>query len=204
MERTPIATTDSFALRINAEWTGHLIFFLLTSPLGVMGLVSIFMSPEVDFLIVAALAVALPQLWLYRFKIVLGNDKLCYTTLFSSKSIVLSNLTNAKIEVGIGAGLKARTQPYYRLNLYDNAQFLENPLTINMKPFGRSDLARVAKAIVANAPSAKIDKSVVSLSQGSIKPATRAALQQIWKVAILIFVLFLILGVVRALLQNTL
>ena len=160
---------------------------------------SVFKEPEVDFLLVVLFAVLFPQLWLYCFEIVLHEDRLSYRTLFSGRrEILFADITRAKIEVGIGQGLKARTQPFYRLELSDRGRFARDPLIINMKPFSRSDLARVAQAIVRNAPSAKIDKPVVSLSQGSIKPLTRQAAKQIWKAAMLILVVFLVLGLIRA------
>lgn len=186
--------------RIQAEGTSRLIFLLLTSPLAVLGLIASVKSAEADFLLVVLFVVLFPQLWLCCFEIVLHEDKMSYRTLFAGRREVLfTNITRAKTEVGMGAGFKGRTQPFYRLVLFDMGRFARDPLIINMKPFSRSDLARVAQALVKNASSAKIDKSVVSLSQGSIKHLTHEASKQIWQAAMLIFVVFLLLGLVRAL-----
>ncbi|HBA84190.1 MAG TPA: hypothetical protein DCZ95_08880 [Verrucomicrobia bacterium] len=176
------------------------MFSLLFSPICILALVVTIKKPDQwHALLFTLAAAAFPQLWLYWFEIVLHEDRLSYRTLFSGRrEILFADITRAKIEVGIGQGLKARTQPFYRLELSDRGRFARDPLIINMKPFSRSDLARVAQAIVRNAPSAKIDKPVVSLSQGSIKPLTRQAAKQIWKAAMLILVVFLVLGLIRA------
>lgn len=191
--------------KIKADWTSYCIFSLLLAPICILALVVTFRRPDQwHALLFTILAAMFPQLWLYRFEIMLFDDRLTYKTLFSSrKEMLFASITEARTEVGIGRGLKARTQPFYRLLLFDSSRFARVPLVINMKPFSRSDLARVAQAIVRNAPSARIGKTVGFLSQGNIKPLTRKALRGLWVVIMLVFTIFLVLGLVRALLFSS-
>jgi hypothetical protein len=142
-----------------------------------------------------------PQVWFAGFRILICDDKLSYRTLFSGEhKIEYSKLQKAEIKTGLAHDDHGKSLPYYRLCLYATESGASKaPFVINMKPFTRDGLVMLAKAIVENAPNAKVCNKIRSLSQSDMQPIIKEGIGKIWQISIFVLILMILLGLLKAL-----
>lgn len=151
---------------------------------------------DVKGMLMGLVICAFPQIWLAGFKIELTGDRLSYRELFRrKKSIVLTEVTKARVKVGVDDKEPHGTPTaMFRLMLHDPDRYKRIPFVINIKPFHQDDLATVANAVVRYAPDAKLDKTIMALANRDVRSIAREGTWKFLKVAVVIFIVFLILG----------
>lgn len=186
---------------ISADWMGRLIFFLLTSPVGILALLSLFRNPDPKFLLFGLVVVGLPQLWLASYRVGIKDGCLIYRELFSRKSICLRDIKKISIELGVKDKSRLKNKAFYRLVLHDQTIYKDDPFIINLKPFSRNDLAYLAKIIRSYAADAAYDSVFESLSEGNVQPLIGMAKRVFINMAVIILLTFLFLGLLGTLLS---
>ena len=107
--------------------------------------------------------------------------------------MLLSAVRGVRIDVGVQPGQEGKG--YYRLVLSSSPG---ETLTINMKPFGKADLAAVLHELRTHAPDATMDTLSSELLQGNLKPVVIAGLRRIWQVLLLVTLVSLAVALVGA------
>ena len=196
--------TYTLPYAIKAEWAGHMIFSILFIPISLLWIVVAYKNQSQNFLLpilIPWIILTIFLVWLASFKIILRTGSIFYKTLFSKgKEIPYTNIKNVEIDIGLfpsGSGLceRASRRGFYRLNLFRHA--IEEPVTINMKPFSKRDLAIIVDRITVANPSVGLDELSQSLKDGDFGPIVKAGIRKVWQVALYIFWLFLTLNLVR-------
>ena len=199
MEPQKVSGTYSLPYTIQTEWTGYLIFSILFGPIAILGIFATLKNPSTwPLLLIALVLLSTFLIWIKSFKILIKEDRLIYNTLFSrNNKVMFSNINKLEIKIGVWGDESAKKNAYYRFNIYTRSS--EKPLTINMKPFGKRDLAILADAIVTKVPSVKMDELTHQLKEGNFKPIVSEGIRKIWQIALLVLWIFLALAIFHAL-----
>ena len=174
---------------VKAEWTTYFIFSLLFGPIALLWLVGYFKNPVANAwapLLILFLVLTLFLVWAAALRVILEKDRIIYQTLFSRRrELFFSDVKKVKISIGL----------YYQLNLFGarNSQ----PLTINMKPFSRRNLAIIIDAVASENQAVELDRLSVSLVEGDFKPIISAGVKNVWQVFLWIFWIFFAISLVR-------
>lgn len=194
---------NEMSIKITAGLADRLLWFFASSPGFIAFLYNLFSDQNLKGIIFGLAMFTFPQIWLAGFKIELAKEVLSYRELFRRrKSINLTEVTKAKVKVGIDKKEPAGTPTaMFRLMLYDSDRYKRIPFVINIKPFHQDDLAKVAQAIVRYAPNAKIDKTVQAMANRDIRSIAREGTGKFLQMAIVIFITFLVLGLIGSIVR---
>jgi len=178
---------------IKAEWTSSLLFLILLGPIVILFLHLSFKSLSALPGFILSLSVLSGVLvWLRSFKITILEGEVIYDTLFS-KNNRMAFTDIKKLEISIGAS--NRKAGFVRFNVCSGAGMI----AINMKPFGKHDLAVLADVLASRAPGAKTDEMVEELRRGNFSPVASATAKKIWQVSWSIFLMFFIIALIHGL-----
>lgn len=97
-------------------------------------------------------------------KIVIKEDELIYNYLFGSKKLSIPKITKMEVKIERRRGLR---KGGISLDFYDIGKFSLNPLRINMTPFKKKDLIKIAKIIFKKNPSIETDELAHQLKEGN-------------------------------------
>jgi hypothetical protein len=183
-------------LVITPEWTAYVI---LPSILAVPCVFGFFATLKITAawptLAVPLFMLILFLLWIGGFKIYIRDEKIIYKTLFSKKEMLFADVQKIKIAIGVCNNGRINNSAYYNLNIIGENQ----ELMINMKPFSRRGLATIVDSLCLHNSNIELDDFSKKLREGDVKPIINEGIKQFWKVALWLFVTFLIIGLVSAL-----
>jgi len=122
-------------LDIRAAASTYVVFALLFGPICFF---SIAVYREYSTTILFSLVLAFIFTWIRKFRIVVDDATLSYSSLFGGRqSVQLNEIVSARTEIGTRRAL----DPMYRMVLELEHSAGKSPIIINMKVFRRKDIA---------------------------------------------------------------
>lgn len=199
MELEKIKPNYSLPYIIKSGQSGYAVFISLLGPLIILSTIVAIQNPDTNaWLGAIILLVILLCIFSYfaSLKIILGENKIIYKTLFSGqKEVLFSNIIKLQISVGLDSTVESRLNGFYRLEIYEKAN--DNPIRINMKPFSVDGLALVINLIVEKNPSVKMDDRVLNLKNRNIQTVINQGIKNFWKIALLLLSIIVISAILR-------
>lgn len=200
MDLKKVINTYSLPLKIKPGGAIYFIFAILLFLPAIISLFATLKNPSFWPIIGISLVVfILFLIWIYNFEIQILKDRIIYKSLFRKEEILFENIKKVEIIVGIYSNRKAKNSGYYSLNIFNTNQ----KISINMKPFSRRDLAIVIviDSIYSYNKSIELNELAMKLKDGNFKPIVMQGIKKVWEVALLIFVIFLVIGLINALIK---
>ncbi len=183
--------------RIRTEWVSYLVWSILFCPMVVIAIIATYQDDTfwpMDILLIIFLGFVI--LWLKGFKIDILEDKVMYKTLFSrKKEIRYSEVKKMKLEVGVN-NQNTAGKGFYRLVFLGSLS--ETILVINMKPFGKNDLAILIDAVANKSTNVEMDKELAELRDGNLNPVIVTGIKKFWQFALWYFMVTLSISIANS------